>query len=213
MNGVLQGIRAVTVALVIFIIVKIRQFLEEMPDCGCQSPSFKRIRFLELLVIGLVVVSFFFEPILADKKDIGGVFKQTNTWYYKLMLPVAILIYFYLVYNAVQFSDDVNKDDTCKKCGDKWTKYALYGQTMIYGLSAAIIVIGGAVFVNMGLVNISTGFGMAVVTGILFILGLIATTVFGGSVNDLLDKVMELSGQREGFCGCSGNKDSKKIFE
>ncbi len=213
MNGVLKGIRAVTIALVIFIIVKIRQFLEEMPDCGCQSPSFERIRFMELVVIGILVLSFLFEPDVSNKKDLKELLQQTNGWYYKLLLPISVIMYFYLLYNAVQFSDDINKDETCKKCGDKWTKYALYGQAMLYGLAAAITVIGGAIFINLGLTGVTSGYGLAAITGILFILGLIATTVFGGSVNDLLDKVMELSGQKEGFCGCSGNKDSKKIFE
>lgn len=205
MDNTRLGIKVVSAALIIFIIVKIRQFLEELPACGCKSPSIKRIRFLELIIILLLVINLVFAP-----KNSGNIRAMGSSTYAMIMLPIAIMLYLYLTYNAVQFSDDVNKDETCKKCTSKWEKYALYTQTFIYGLTAAALVIVSAILINLGAVNIKTSYGLMLAVGILFLLGMATTTIYGGSINDLID-FLEKNTVNEGFCGCAG-KEEKKLL-
>lgn len=205
MNTSILGLRIVSAALIIFIIIKIRGFLSEISQCGCSSQSFERIRFLELVMIGLIIIGLMFNTETATPKNM---FKLANDWFHKIILPISMIIYLYLTYNVIQFSNDVNANDTCKTCGNKWEKYALYAQSALYAFSAAVIIIGGALFVNAGVTNITSGFGLSMIAGLLFILGLVATAVFGGSVNNLLDKVI-IKEEAEGFCGCGGNKDNK----
>ncbi len=201
------AIKTLTSAIVIFIIVKIRQYLEELSNCGCTSPSFNRIRFLELLVIGLIVIQYFTKP-MAPKPNLRVMGAPLIL---KIVLPIAIILYLYLAYNTVQFSKDANSNETCKKCTNKWEKYALYVQAFMYGLSAALLIISSAILINYGVVNINSAYGYGLAGAVVFLLGLAGTTIFGGSINDLID-IVEKNTVNEGFCGCGANKEEKKLL-
>lgn len=203
MDNTQIGIKAVSAAIIVFIIVKIRQFLDELPKCGCSSPALKRIRLLELVIIILLIVNLFVMP-----KNSGNIRTMGSSMYAKIMLPIAVLLYLYLTYNTVQFSNDTNKDETCKKCTNKWEKYALYAQTFIYGLSAAMLIIASAMLITLGVVDITSSYGFMLAVGILFLLGIATTTIYGGSINDLLD-IVEKNTVNEGFCGCAREEEKK----
>ncbi len=204
-NNIELGIRAVSAALIVFIIVKIRQFLEELPACGCTSPAFKRIRFLELIIIVLILLNLFINP-----KNTGNIRAMGSSTYAKITLPIAILLYIYLTYNTVQFSNEINKNETCKKCTNKWEKYALYVQTILYGITAVVLIIASAMLINLGVVNYASSYGLMLAVGILFLLGIATTTIYGGSINDIID-IVEKNTVNEGFCGCAG-KEEKKLL-
>lgn len=207
MNNMKFAIKTLTSAIVIFIIVKIRQFLEELPNCGCTSPSFTNIRFLELLIIGLIIIQLFIRPM--DSKP--NLREMGASLYMKIAIPIATILYLYLAYNTVQFSKDANANETCQKCTDKWEKYALYVQAFIYGLMAALLIISSAVLINYGVMNINSAYGYVLTVGVVFLLGLAGTTIFGGSINDLIT-IVEKNTVNEGFCGCGANKEEKKLL-
>ena len=202
MKKVALGLRVVMSAIMIFIIMKIRQFMDELPSCGCTSESFKRIKYLEKIIIGLILIG-----LVVKQPDDSVSIKSMNS--YKIMwtiVPIAMIVYLYLIYNTYQFSNDVNKNDECKKCADKWTKYALYIQSFIYGLTAVLLFLLSGMMISIDSSLMKSPFALLFLIGLIFVLGLITTSFYGGSVNDLLDKVIDKSNGEEGFCGCTGKK-------
>jgi hypothetical protein len=200
MKKVAFGLRVVMSAIMIFIIMKIRQFMDELPSCGCTSESLKRIKFLEIIIIGLILIGLVLKQP-DDSVSIKSMNSYTIMW---TIVPIAMIVYLYLIYNTYQFSNDVNKNEECKKCADKWTKYALYIQSFIYGFGAVLLFLLSGILISINLSFIKSQYALLFLIGLVFVLGLIASSFYGGSVNDLLDKVIEKSNGEEGFCGCTG---------
>lgn len=206
-------IMLITSVILIWIVVKIKEFLENMPPfgepegCACYKKSgnsAERLAFLENIVIILAGIGILYQLYFFNSSDIEK--KMMNTISYSTLLFITFIVYLLFAYNANDFRKSLDK--SCK-CADKWEKTALYIQAIYYVIIIALIIMSVLVLLTVGTIKTSSPYGRTIIILCFSIGAIIAFSVFGGNVNVFLDYAIEHSNKtnKEGFeCGCESKR-------
>lgn len=183
-------ISIITGVFVIFIVLKITDFLKTLPQCPCYSEkagnknNLDKIVFLQYSVIGVALIKI--AHIIYQMFVDSGSTKPTSSPFMAIMLFLTVAVYIFFTYNV--YTHQQSAASQCE-CADKWQQNVMYFQALIYALVVALILILGLTMLSSGSMG-DTIFGRSVVLSATFILGLGIFTVFGGDMNVFLDKVM-----------------------
>lgn len=218
--------QVVSTLITLLILYKIREYLGEIPKCACYKgkegkyDSIDRLRVITAVIMGIVIVS-----------SVAMMFGQKPNSMMLVLFPVIVIVYLLYVYNVHDFRHNIASK--CDECADKWPKYAMYAYALIYVIMLALVLMGGILIVTTMNINKSPETQVISLT-LLFLIGLVAYSVMGGSINDITDfmvkhslmdhQLMKLVGMegfegkekeeekegKEGFsCGCSSGKCNK----
>lgn len=201
-DKVLKTVTLLTGVIFIWIVVKIVEFIEAMPQCSCGIPTktLERIAFLEKIVIAIIGINVLYQ--FFSTNTVGDM----NSIWQRILLVISFAVYVFFIYNVNEFRTSIGKN--CE-CADKWEKIALYIQALLYAVVIALFVASSLFLLSMGFLNVKTPMGINILLILFTIVAIFAWSLLGGNTNDLLDYVMEHT-QKEGFeCGC--NSDKKKI--
>jgi len=183
-------ISIITGVFVIFIVLKITDFLRSLPQCPCYSEkagnkgNLDKIVFLEksVIVVALIKIAHIVYQMFVDSSTT----KPTSSPFMAFMLFLTVAIYTFFSYNV--YTHQQSTASQCE-CADKWQQNVMYFQALIYALIVALVLILGLTLLSSG--SMGDGiFGRTVVALAVFILGLGIFTMFGGDMNVFLDKVM-----------------------
>ena len=183
-------ISIITSVFVIFVVLKITEFLKTLPQCPCYSEkagnkhNLDKIVFLQYSVIGvaLIKIAHILYKMFADSSTT----KPTSSPFMAFMLFLTVSIYTFFTYNV--YTHQQSTASQCE-CADKWQQNVMYFQALIYALVVALTLILGLTMLSSG--SMGDGIlGRTVVLLTAFILGLGIFTVFGGDMNVFLEKVM-----------------------
>lgn len=180
----------VTSVFVIFIVLKITEFLNTLPQCPCYAEkagnkhNLDKIVFLEksVIVVALIRIAHIVYTMFVDSTTT----KPTSSPFTAFMLFLTVSIYTFFSYNV--YAHQQSTASQCE-CADKWQQNVMYFQALIYALVVAIVLILGLTLLSSGSMGDSI-FGRSVVLLAVFILGLGIFTMFGGDMNVFLEKVM-----------------------
>lgn len=183
-------ISIITGVFVIFIVLKITDFLRTLPQCPCYAEkagnkhNLDKIVFLQYSVIGvaLIKIAHIFYKMFVDTTTT----KPTSSPFIAFMLVLVVSIYTFFTYNV--YAHQQSTASQCE-CADKWQQNVMYFQALIYALVMALILILGLSLLSMGSMG-DTIYGRTVVLLAVFILGMGIFTMFGGDMNVFLEKVM-----------------------
>lgn len=183
-------ISIVTSVFVIFVVLKITDFLRSLPQCPCYSEkagnknNLDKIVFLEksVIVVALIKIAHNVYQMFVD----SSATKPTSSPFMAFMLFLTAAVYTFFSYNV--YTHQQSTASQCE-CADKWQQNVMYFQALIYALVVAAILILGLTLLSSGSIG-DTIFGRTVVLLAAFILGLGIFTMFGGDMNVFLEKVM-----------------------
>lgn len=221
-----KSTQAVSALISLLILYKIREYLGEIPKCACYKgkegkegkegkyDSIDRLRVITTVIMGIVVIS-----------AIAMMFGQKPNGMILVLFPIIVIVYLLYVYNVHDFRHNIASK--CDECTDKWPKYAMYAYALIYVIMLALVLMGGILIVTTMNINARPETQVITLT-LLFLIGLVAYSVMGGSINDITDfmvkhslmdhhllKLVGMEGfkgkEKEGFaCGCSSGKCNKQ---
>lgn len=183
-------ISIVTSVFVIFIVMKITEFLRTLPQCPCYAEkagnkhNLDKIVFLQYSVIGIALIKI--AHIVYQMFVDSGSTKPTSSPFMAFMLFLTVSIYTFFIYNV--YTHQQSTASQCE-CADKWQQNVMYFQALIYALVVALVLILGLTLLSTGSMSDNI-FARAVVVLAVFILGLGIFTMFGGDMNVFLEKVM-----------------------
>ena len=183
-------ISIVTSVFVIFIVMKITEFLRTLPQCPCYAEkagnkhNLDKIVFLQYSVIGIALIKI--AHIVYQMFVDSSTTKPTSSPFMAFMLILTVSIYTFFTYNV--YTHQQSTASQCE-CADKWQQNVMYFQALIYALVVALVLILGLTLLSSG--SMGDGIlGRTVVLLATFILGLGIFTMFGGDMNVFLEKVM-----------------------
>jgi hypothetical protein len=183
-------ISIVTSVFVIFIVMKITEFLRTLPQCPCYAEkagnkhNLDKIVFLQYSVIGIALIKI--AHIVYQMFVDSSTTKPTSSPFMAFMLILTVSIYTFFTYNV--YTHQQSTASQCE-CADKWQQNVMYFQALIYALVVALVLILGLTLLSSG--SMGDGIlGRTVVVLAAFILGLGIFTMFGGDMNVFLEKVM-----------------------
>jgi uncharacterized membrane protein YidH (DUF202 family) len=183
-------ISIVTSVFVIFIVMKITEFLRTLPQCPCYAEkagnkhNLDKIVFLQYSVIGIALIKI--AHIVYQMFVDSSTTKPTSSPFMAFMLILTVSIYTFFTYNV--YTHQQSTASQCE-CADKWQQNVMYFQALIYALVVALVLILGLTLLSSG--SMGDGiFSRTVVLLATFILGLGIFTMFGGDMNVFLEKVM-----------------------
>jgi len=201
----LKVITILTGAIVIWIVFKIVEFIESMPQCSCSVPTqtLERIAFLEKGIIAIMAIG-----ILSQLYNFNNSLNSTNEAMlsnplHSILGVIGVVIYVFFIYNVNKFRTSIGKD--CK-CADKWEKIAMYVQALFYIIIFSLTVISTLFLLNVGMINMKTGIGRNILLITFSIVAVAMFSFFGENPNVFVDYVMEHVA-KEGFeCGGAQKK-------
>ncbi len=180
----------ITSVFVIFVVMKITDFLKTLPQCPCYAEkagnkhNLDKIVFLEksVIVVALIKIAHIVYKMFVDSTTT----KPTSSPFMAFMLFLTVSIYTFFTYNV--YAHQQSTASQCE-CADKWQQNVMYFQALIYALVVAMVLILGLTLLSSG--SMGDGiFGRTVVVLAVFILGMGIFTMFGGDMNVFLEKVM-----------------------
>lgn len=183
-------ITIITGVFVIFVVLKITDFLKTLPQCPCYSEkagnkdNLDKIVFLEksVIVVALIKIAHIVYQMFVDSTTT----KPTSSPFMAFMLFLTVAVYMFFSYNV--YAHQQSTASQCE-CADKWQQNVMYFQALIYALVVALVLILGLTILSSGSIG-DTIFGRTAVLLSVFILGLGIFTMFGGDMNVFLEKVM-----------------------
>jgi hypothetical protein len=193
-------ISIVTGVFVIFIVLRITEFLRTLPKCACYtekmgaSNNLDKIEFLEKSVIFLALVKIA-HAVYSMFSESGSKESVRESPYMLLMLFLITTVYTFFTYNVYEHQKSAGSQ--CE-CADKWQQNVMYFQALIYALVVAMIFILGLIMLSTGTVG-ESNFRRVVALLAVFISGLGIFSLFGGNMNIFVEQVMGHFRQIEGF--------------
>lgn len=202
-----KSIQTVSSLVSLLILYKIREYLGEVPKCACykgkdgttKHDSIDRLQFITAIIMGIIVIF-----------AISNLFNEKPSKLMALLFPIIVIVYLLYVYNVHDFRHNVASK--CSECTDKWPKYAMYAYALVYVIMLALVLMSG-IFIATSMSSMTDPRFRMISVSMVFLIGLVAYTVMGGSINDIVDFLMEhnLLKASEGFsCGCSSGKCNKE---
>lgn len=185
-------ISILTGVFIIFIVMKITEFLKSLPQCACYSEKanlhdLDKIVFLQKSVIGiaLIKIAHIVYQMFANN---GSSNKELirNSPYMLIMLIVTILVYTFFSYNVYKHQQSAGSK--CE-CADKWQQSVMYFQALVYALIVAMVLILGLTLLSTGTIG-DSNFKRITTLLAVFVLGMGVFTAFGGDMNIFLEKAM-----------------------
>lgn len=187
-------ISIITGVFVIFIVMKITEFLQSLPQCPCYTEKMgnthnldklvfleKSVIFIALAKIAHTVYTMFMDSGSAPNKEMAQ-----NSPYILLMLLLTVSVYTFFTYNVYKHQQSAGSK--CE-CADKWQQNVMYFQALVYALVVAMVLILGLALLSSGTFGDSNIKRVATLLAA-FIVGLGVFTAFGGDMNVFLEKAM-----------------------
>jgi len=186
-------ISIITGVFVIFIVMKITEFLQSLPQCPCYAEKMgnandlNKLVFLEksVIFIALAKIAHTVYTMFVDSRTPNKEMAQ-NSPYILLMLLLTISVYTFFTYNVYKHQQSAGSK--CE-CADKWQQNVMYFQALVYALVVAMVLILGLALLSSGTFGDSNIKRVATLLAA-FIVGLGVFTAFGGDMNVFLEKAM-----------------------
>ena len=190
-ENTIKYVSVISSVLILYIFSRIREYLGEIPKCSCYKKtdthdSIDRLRFITIIIMGFIILSALLN--LYNPQYV------INSKAYIFIVPIISIVYLLYVYNVHDYRHKIEMK--CDECADKWPKYAMYGTSLVYALTLSLFLLS---FIILAVsLPLSDRDGMMSAVSLLFLVGLVAWTFMGGSINDFVDNSMEVLGY-EGF--------------
>ena len=194
---------------VIFIVLRITEFLKTLPQCACyaeksgKTNNLDKIEFLEKFVIFLALVKIAHAVYAMFTKSESKESVRESP-YMLFMLVLITAVYTFFTYNVYEHQKSAGSQ--CE-CADKWQQNVIYFQALIYALIVAMIFVLGLMMLSTGTVG-ESNFRRVIALLAVFISGLGIFSFFGGNMNIFLEQVMGHFRQIEGFSDFSPNAET-----
>jgi hypothetical protein len=186
-------ISILTGVFVIFIVMKITEFLQSLPQCPCYTEKMgnannldklvflqKSVIFIALAKIAHTVYTMFVDSSTPNKEV------MRNSPYILMMLLLTVSVYTFFTYNVYQHQQSAGSK--CE-CADKWQQNVMYFQALVYALVVAMVLILGLALLSTGTFGDSNFKRVSTLLAV-FVVGLGIFTAFGGDMNIFLEKAM-----------------------
>jgi hypothetical protein len=187
-------ISILTGVFIIFIVMKIVEFLKSLPQCPCYAEKMgnandldklvfleKSVIFIALAKIAHTVYTMFVDSRVTPNKEM-----VQNSPYMLIMLLLTVSVYTFFTYNVYQHQQSAGSK--CE-CADKWQQNVMYFQALIYALVVAMVLILGLALLSTGTFGDSNFKRVSTLLAV-FVVGLGIFTAFGGDMNIFLEKAM-----------------------
>ena len=207
-----QFIKIITGVFVIFIVLKITEFLKTLPQCPCyaekagKTNNLDKIDFLQKSVIFIALVKIV-HTIYTMYTNSGIQDKESP--YMLFMVFLTTIVYTFFIYNVYEHQKSAGSQ--CK-CADKWQQNVMYFQALIYALVVAMIFFLGLIMLSTGSIG-ESNFRRIVVLLAVFITGLGIFSMYGGDMNIFVEHVMQNFSQIDGFAQPNALSSTKNGFE
>ena len=186
-------ISIITGVFVIFIVIKITEFLQSLPQCPCYAEkmgnkhNLDKLVFLEksVIFIALAKIAHTVYTMFVDSRTQNKEMMQ-NSPYILIMLLLTVSVYTFYTYNVYQHQQSAGSK--CE-CADKWQQNVMYFQALVYALVVAMVLILGLALLATGTFG-DTNFKRITTLLAVFVVGLGVFTAFGGDMNIFLEKAM-----------------------
>jgi hypothetical protein len=195
-----QFIKIITSAFVIFIVLKITEFLKTLPQCPCyaekagKTNNLDKIEFLQKSVIFIALVKIV-HTIYTMYSNTATQSKDSP--YMIFMVILTTIVYTFFIYNVYEHQKSAGSQ--CE-CADKWQQSVMYFQALIYALIVAMVFFLGLMMLSTGSVG-DTNLKRVIVLLTVFIVGLGIFSFYGGDMNIFVEHVMKYFAQIDGFDG------------
>lgn len=205
-----QFVKIIVGVFVIFIVLRITEFLRTLPQCPCvaeksgKSNNLDKIVFLEYSVIFIAVVKIIHTIY---NMYVGAGKESKESPYMLFMVFLSTVIYTFFIYNVYEHQQSAGSK--CE-CADKWQQSVMYFQALIYALVVAMIFFLGLITLSTGSIGDSNAKRIIVLLAV-FITGLGIFSFFGGDMNIFVEHVMIYFKGSEGFEGIVPGLDTRKI--
>ena len=186
-------ISILTGVFIIFIVMKITEFLQSLPQCPCYTEKMgnannldklvflqKSVIFIALAKIAHTVYTMFVDSSTPNKEV------MRNSPYILMMLLLTVSVYTFFTYNVYQHQQSAGSK--CE-CADKWQQNVMYFQALVYALVLAMVLILGLALLSTGTFGDSNFKRVSTLLAV-FVVGLGIFTAFGGDMNIFLEKAM-----------------------
>ena len=193
-----QFVKIIVGVFVIFIVLRITEFLRTLPQCPCvaeksgKSNNLDKIVFLEYSVIFIAVVKIIHTIY---NMYVGAGKESKDSPYMLFMVFLSTVIYTFFIYNVYEHQQSAGSK--CE-CADKWQQSVMYFQALIYALVVAMIFFLGLITLSTGSIGDSNAKRIIVLLAV-FITGLGIFSFFGGDMNIFVEHVMVYFKGSEGF--------------
>jgi hypothetical protein len=193
-----QYIKIVTSVFIIFIVLKITEFLKTLPQCPCyaeksgKTNNLDKIEFLQksVILIALVKIVHTIYTIYGN----SGI-QNKESPYMLFMVFLITIVYTFFVYNVYEYQKSAGSQ--CE-CADKWQQKVMYFQALIYALIVAMIFFLGLIILSTRSIG-DSNFRKVIILLTVFITGLGIFSMFGGDMNIFVEHVMTNFTQIDGF--------------
>lgn len=205
-----QFIKIITGVFVIFIVLKITEFLKTLPQCPCyaeksgKTNNLDKIDFLQKSVIFIALLKIV-HTIYTMYTNSANQSKESP--YMLFMVFLTTIVYTFFIYNVYEHQKSAGSH--CE-CADKWQQNVMYFQALIYALVVAMIFFLGLIMLSTGSVG-DSNFKRIVVLLAVFITGLGIFSMYGGDMNIFVEHVMKNFSQIDGFNAKDGCPDKQKL--
>lgn len=193
MTDTRKVISILTGVFVIFIVMKITEFLQSLPQCPCYAEKMGNANNLDKLVflqksVIFIALAKIVHTVYAMFMDSGSPNKEMvrNSPYMLLMLFLTVSVYMFFTYNV--YTHQQSAGSKCE-CADKWQQNVMYFQALVYALVVAMVLILGLALLATGTFG-DTNFKRITTLLAVFVVGLGVFTAFGGDMNIFLEKAM-----------------------
>lgn len=202
-----QFIKIIVSVFIIFIVLRITEFLRTLPKCACYTEkagaqnNLDKIVFLENSVIFIALIKIahsIYEMFSKSSVD-------RESPYMLFMIFLITIVYTFFTYNVYEYQKSLGSQ--CE-CADKWEQNVMYFQALVYALIVAMILVLGLITLSTGSVG-DSNFRRVVVLMAVFVTGLIAFSLYGGDMNIFVEQVMTHFQQNEGFKGPASGGQSR----
>lgn len=193
-----QFVKIIVGVFVIFIVLRITEFLRALPQCPCvaeksgKTNNLDKIVFLEYTVIFIAVVKIIHTIY---NMYVGAGKESKESPYMLFMMFLATVIYIFFIYNVYEHQQSAGSK--CD-CADKWQQNVMYFQALIYALIVAMVFFLGLITLSTGSIGDSNSKRIIVLLTV-FMLGLGIFSFFGGDMNIFVEHVMVYFKGSEGF--------------
>ncbi len=194
----IQFIKIISSAFVIFIVLRIIEFLKTLPQCPCysektgKSNNLDKIMFLEKSVIFIALVKIVHTIYtMYDNKT------SKDSLYPVFMTILVAITYTFFIYNVYEHQKSAGSQ--CE-CADKWQQNVMYLQALFYALIIALMFIAGLIILSTGSIG-DSNLKRITVLFVVFIIGLGIFSFYGGDMNIFVEYVMKHFAPTDGFGG------------
>ena len=190
-----QFIKIITGVFVIFIVLKITEFLKTLPQCPCyaeksgKTNNLDKIEFLQNSVIFITLLK------IGHTMYTNSANHSKESPYMLFMVFLTTIVYTFFIYNVYEHQKSAGSH--CE-CADKWQQNVMYFQALVYTLVVAMIFFLGLIFLSTRSVG-DSNFKRIIVLLAVFITGLGIFSMYGGDMNIFVQHIMNNFAQIDGL--------------